>query len=177
MYEWHLVVMCATDDGCSCFIEVCPASGWEVLDLAKEVFSLKIEPVINDENLANVTKTKHPKKGEKNNKMEGPKSRQKEEITNGSGPWGEHEHLKYNPLITRNIWDKERGGTLERTLGLKEPSLIVTKHLEIKATCVRYNPTHTLCLWNECKTKRGRPSEPFVLHIMLAHRWITFLTY
>jgi hypothetical protein len=47
---------------------------------------LKIEPVINDENLPNITKTKHPKKGEKNNKMEGPKSRQKEEITKGSGP-------------------------------------------------------------------------------------------
>jgi hypothetical protein len=28
-------------------------------------------------------------------------------------------------------------------------------------------------LWNECKTKRGKPLEPFVLHTMLAHRWIT----
>jgi hypothetical protein len=118
------------------------------------------------------------KRGKKNNKMEGPKSRQKEEIIDGSGPWGEHEQLKYsNPLITRNIWNKERGGTLERTLGLEEPSFVVAKHLEIKATCVCYNPTHTLCLWNECKTKRGRSSKSFMLHTMLAHQWITLLTY
>jgi hypothetical protein len=45
----------------------------------------------------------------------------------------EHEQIKYsNPLVTRNILNKERGGTPKRTLSLKEPSPNTTTLFKIE---------------------------------------------
>jgi hypothetical protein len=50
----------------------------------------------NDENLLNDNKTKHPKLGRRKDKMDGPKSMQKEKTTNESGPQMEHEQIEYS---------------------------------------------------------------------------------
>ncbi len=79
--------------------------------------------------------------------MDGPKSWQKEKTTNGGGPQKEHEQVKYsNPLGAKNISNKKRGGTLEKTLSLEEPSPIVIACLEIEATCVCCNAINTFCM-------------------------------
>jgi len=49
-------------------------------------------------------------------------------------------------LVARSISNKEKGGTLEKTLSLEEPSHIGTSHLEIKATCICSIVTNTRCL-------------------------------
>ncbi len=88
------------------------------------LFQVTINPsyCIDDENFSNLIKTKHPKKEEKKYKMDGPKSWQKEKTTKGGGPQEEHEQVKYsNPLGAKNISNKKRGRTLEKTHNLKEP--------------------------------------------------------
>ncbi len=56
---------------------------------------------MNDENLSNINKTKHPKKGENKIQDEGSKFRQKEEIINQGRLQGEHEHIIYSNLADR----------------------------------------------------------------------------
>lgn len=56
------------------------------------------------------------KRGEKNTRCMDPKSWQKEKTTKGGGPQEEHEQVKYsNPLGAKNISNKKRGKTLEKT--------------------------------------------------------------
>lgn len=100
-----------------------------------------------------VNKRKHPEKGGKRYKMKGPKLWQKEKNTNIGRPQGEHEQIKYwNPPITKNILNKERG-TLKKTFSLKEPSHIVTTHL----ASTLYNVRSTLA--STCKTNAKSKEE------------------
>jgi hypothetical protein len=87
------------------------------------------------------------KRGEKRYKMVGPKSWQKKKTTKGGGPQKEREQVKYsNPPGAKNISDKKRRGSLERTLKLEEPSPTIIACLEIKVTCVCCNAINTFCM-------------------------------
>jgi hypothetical protein len=50
------------------------------------------------------------------------------------------------PLFVKIISNKEKGGPFERTLSLKEPSLIAIKCLKIETTYACCNAIDTLCL-------------------------------
>jgi len=70
------------------------------------------------------------------------------------------------PTITRSMLKNGRGGTLERTLSLEEPSPLVKAHLEIDDAYMRPLQCH-------CK-KQAKPKEDlwrsFVIQAMLAQR-------
>jgi hypothetical protein len=52
-----------------------------------------------------------------------------------------------DPIIIRSMLEKERGGTLEKTPNLKEPSpVIMACHIKIVAACTCCDVTNTLCL-------------------------------
>jgi hypothetical protein len=57
----------------------------------------------------------------------------------------EHQVLQ-NPLITRSISNKERGGPLESTPSLEEPSLTSTTHFKIETAWARCNTIDILFL-------------------------------
>jgi hypothetical protein len=75
--------------------------------------------------------------------MEGPTSKKTKEPK--GEPQGEHQVPK-PPLVARSISNKERGGPLERTPTLKEPSPTATTLLKIEIACAHYNATDTICL-------------------------------
>jgi hypothetical protein len=77
----------------------------------------------------------------------------------------------YLTHIKRNMLEKDKGGTLEKTLNLKQPSLAITAHLKIDATCTHCNTIDTFYLENECKIERERPLRPFATQAMLAQQW------
>jgi hypothetical protein len=77
----------------------------------------------------------------------------------------------YPTLIKRNMLEKDKGGTLEKTLNLKQPSLAITTHLKINATCTHCNTIDTFYLENTCKIERKRPPRPFATQAMLAQQW------
>jgi hypothetical protein len=87
----------------------------------------------HDENLPEVNKTKQPppspppkKRDRERYKMEGPKSRQKERTTHKGRSQKDMKQIKYLNPHGRNISDKEREGTPERTLSLQEPPTAAT---------------------------------------------------
>jgi len=106
-----------------------------------------------DENLPNVNKTKHPKKGGKRYKMEAPKSKHKRK--NHHQKWiarGEMNKSSiqpsspFQPQVTRSISNKEKRGILNKTFNLEKFSLIVTTFLEIKIVYTCCSATNTFCL-------------------------------
>ncbi len=95
--------------------------------------------------MPNINKSKHPKKGNTNNKMEGPMSKKTKKTTKEGGPYKEHQVLK--PLfVVRSISNKERGGPLERTPSLEEPSFITITHLKMNTVYTCCNDINTLYL-------------------------------
>jgi hypothetical protein len=71
------------------------------------------------------------------------------------------------PLVARNISNRERGGPLERTLSLEEPSPTTIACLKIEFACAFCNAIDTLYLQNVRKIERERPPIPFAFHVML----------
>jgi hypothetical protein len=89
---------------------------------------------------------KTPKKGgEKCIRRKDPSLGKKKKITNEGKPQGEQEQIKYSPPcppIARNIVDKKKVETPEKTHSLEEPSPTITTQLKIEATYACYN---TVC--------------------------------
>jgi len=72
-----------------------------------------------------------------------------------------------DPTIIRSTLEKERGGTLEKTRSLEEPSpVIMACHIKIVAACTCCGVTNTLCLKKACKIESGRPLETFATQAM-----------
>jgi hypothetical protein len=95
------------------------------------------------ESVSNINKTKHPTKGEKiyirwkdpclGKQFFFPKG------VNLKGIWTSQVPTPPPWQIVRNIYNKERGRTLEKTYNLEEPSPIVISCFEIKTTCTCCN--------------------------------------
>jgi hypothetical protein len=93
-----------------------------------------------------INKTKHPTKGEKKLQDGRTQVLANKEFSKEGETRGEREQIKYpEPLIVRNISDKERGGTSERTPSLEEPSPTIT-HLKIKIPYTCCNTSDILSL-------------------------------
>ncbi len=91
-----------------------------------------------------INKPKHPKKGE-HKEQKGRLHIQEDKRTTQEGkPRKVHQLLEPHP-IARSIPNKERGGPLERTPSLEEPSPIATC-FKTKVTYAHYNITNTLYL-------------------------------
>jgi hypothetical protein len=76
----------------------------------------------DDENLPNVNKTKQPKKMGERKVQDGRTQVQAKRKNHEQGQMARgHEQIKYLNTHHRNIPDKEREGTPERTLSLQEP--------------------------------------------------------
>jgi hypothetical protein len=107
-----------------------------------EIMNCKL--VIDHEDFPNTNKTKHPKKGgEKGTRWKDPNLGKKKGTTNNYKRNINKSSTQTHPPFTRSIIDKERGGTLERTFSLEEPSFTTTC-LKIEGSLSRCNTTNTL---------------------------------
>jgi hypothetical protein len=87
----------------------------------------------NHETLPIINKPKHPKKGEHKEQKRRSQIQEDKRTTQEGKPQKEHQLPEPLP-IARSISNKERGGPLERTPSLKEPSPIATTCFKAEIT-------------------------------------------
>jgi hypothetical protein len=102
-------------------------------------------PLYDDENLPIINKSKHSKRGNTKNKMEGPMFKKTKKKSHQRSHKG---NIKYsNLLLSRKTYQiKEREDFLQRTPSLEEPSPTAITHLQIKIAYTQCNVIDTLCL-------------------------------
>jgi hypothetical protein len=78
-----------------------------------------------DETLVNLIKTKHPAKGEREDKERGPKTKPKAHKPKEGSQGGKGTNYVYElPPVARSIYQRKKGnGKLESVVSLEEPSL------------------------------------------------------
>jgi hypothetical protein len=106
---------------------------------------------VNHETLPIINKPKHPKKGE-HKEEKGRSQIQEDKRTTQEGEAQKEHQLPEPPPIARGISNKERGGPLERTPSLKEPSPIAT-------TCFKTEITHVTSLTPSAYKMRAEVKE------------------